>query len=377
MDVSGRQHTAGVYPKDVQALLSEAQELARQAEMERRPRFGELAASWLKRISARRVCPDNERRHIGHMDPLAELKEGQLTKAAIEDLFAKLLKPKGPLGPPTINKLRSTGSLIIRDAQANAQWTGHDPFRLVRPLKSKKVKRPTLTLDELVRTLRCLEAYRARLVRFMVLLGPRPGEALGLLKPDVDLRHEMLKIGRSHARDSTKTGKERELPIPRALLADVRAAMRESPCELVFPTVDGRRQRSDTKLTRMLKAGMIRAGIVTGCRYICRRRGCRYKDERREQAARPQKCPKCGWTLWASPIPKQIRFYDLRHTASTLMRKAGVDPLVIQLALGHEPESLTDSVYTHLDSEYVRRELNKLKLKGSAPKVRAKSKKAK
>ncbi len=54
-----------------------------------------------------------------HLGPLLGLREGALTKARIEATFAQLLA--GELGPATVNKLRSTGRLIIRDAQGNGQ----------------------------------------------------------------------------------------------------------------------------------------------------------------------------------------------------------------------------------------------------------------
>ena len=66
--------------------------------------------------------------------------------------------------------------------------------------------------------------------------------------------------------------------------------------------------------------------------------------------------------LRAAGVSKRLRFYDLRHTASTLHRKAGADPLVIREMMGHGSKNQTDDTYTHLDADYQRRELSKLKL---------------
>lgn len=235
--------------------------------------FGELAQDWLERVAAQRVCPENERRHVQHMRPLWALREGELSRDRIEALFATL-----PLGPATLNKLRSTGSLIIRDAQAVGRWSGPDPFALVRRRRQPDVVHLTLTRSEAARVLRCLPPERRRLCRVMVWLGLRPGELLGLRKVDVDLRARTMLVRRSHGRDQTKTGRQRLLPLPAAILGDLRAAIAAHPSSpFVFPRPDGRRQRHDTKLTRMLRKALARAGI-----------------------------------------PKPLRFYDLRHTSATL-----------------------------------------------------------
>lgn len=291
------------------------------------------------------------------------LREGELTKGAIETLFGDLLAPRGPLGPCTINKLRGTGRQIIRDAQGNNEWGGVNPFDLVRRLREPRRVYSVLTKEEAVQLLPYLREDRRRLSKTVLLVGLRPGEALGLKKIDVDLRAKKLKVRRSHGRDQTKTGKEREFPIPDELVEDLRAAIAESPSEYVFPKADGTRQRSDTKLARMLRSAMRAARICTGFRYICRRKGCRFQEEREVEERDPD-CPKCGMRLWCSPIPKALRFYDLRHSSATLHRKAKCDPMVISEMLGHTL-NITDGTYTHLDDDYRRTELNKLKLEGN------------
>lgn len=284
--------------------------------------FGELAQDWLSRVARQRVCPDNERRHVRHLSPLWGLREGTLTKAAIEECLGRLAVGResgAKLGPATLNKLRSTGRLVIRDAQGNGLWRGPNPFDLVRRYRVPKPVHPTLTREEARRVLRHLRPDRRRLVHAVVLMAFRKGEALGMLKTDVDLRGRVLTVRRSHGRAQTKTGREREVPIPRELLEEFRRAL-AGPGPYVFPNADGTRQRADTKLTRMLRAALRRAGIE-----------------------------------------KRLRFHDLRHAAATLHLKAGCDPLVVRLLLGHASKSVTDD-YIHLDVDYQRRQLAKLSL---------------
>ena len=43
-----------------------------------------------------------------------------------------------------------------------------------------------------------------------------------------------------------------------------------------------------------------------------------------------------------------MRFHDLRHTAASLLRSAGVHPKVVQERLGHSTASITLDVYSHV-----------------------------
>lgn len=327
--------------------------------------FGELAKDWLRRARKTRVRPDNDEWMVGHLAPLAQLAESQITKSTVEDLLGDLLEPRGSLSASSCNKVRSAGQRIVEDAKGNARWSGVNPFTLTRPMKQRQRLYQTLTLEEISAVLPFLRQDRRRLAKLVLLTGMRPGEALGLQKTEVDLRKKMIKVCRSHGRAQTKTGVEREFPMPDELVEDLRAAMADSPSEYVFPRKDGTRWRADTKLAEMLRVAMGKAGVVTGYAYVCRRGGCGHREQREEKL--DLLCPLCAFKLQRTGIPKPLRFYDLRHTAATLHRTAGCDPMVIQDMLGHK-KNLTDGTYTHVDSEYKRTQLNKLSLEGEAKK---------
>lgn len=52
--------------------------------------------------------------------------------------------------------------------------------------------------------------------------------------------------------------------------------------------------------------------------------------------------------------------HDCRHTAVTLMRKAGIEPLYIKLIAGHVMNDITEKVYTHVPPERLVAEIDKL-----------------
>lgn len=54
-------------------------------------------------------------------------------------------------------------------------------------------------------------------------------------------------------------------------------------------------------------------------------------------------------------LPADFTFHDLRHTAITRLYEAGIPPAVVQAIAGHSRPDLALSVYTHVDTEAMRR----------------------
>ncbi len=77
--------------------------------------------------------------------------------------------------------------------------------------------------------------------------------------------------------------------------------------------------------------------------------------------------------VWPKPVVRPIRFHDLRHTTATLLLCSGVPLVVVQKVLRHRDPKLTETVYGHLATDYLRAEVNRLKLQGmpEAPRLRA------
>lgn len=322
-----------------------------------RQTLGELATDWLKRVS--RVRPQHEQRHIGHMADLHQLREGELTKATIEAAFAKLDRARGgTLGPAMLNKLRSTGKLIIDDAIACGLWRYANPFAYVKCHRVPRASYSHVTPAELSRAFAVLAENRRRLAVVALFTGMRPGELKALQKQDVDLERGFITVRRSLGRNTTKTGRERLVPIPRGCASALRDALEASPSELVFPRPDGTRERDDLKLSRILRTAFKKAKVITGYVYTCRR--CGKSSGEQALSVVDQAC--CGAKMWREPVAKRFRFYDLRHACATLAREAGADPLAVKLTLGHIPRDQTDSRYTHMTDARFRTEMGKLRL---------------
>jgi integrase len=109
----------------------------------------------------------------------------------------------------------------------------------------------------------------------------------------------------------------------------------------------------------MLRSALKAAGVVTGFRFTCRRKGCGYADEMLV-AVGDRRCPSCSFKLWCEGVPKHFTWYQLRHAAATLHREHGADALAVKMALGHAARDVQDDVYAHLSDERYRREMDKL-----------------
>ncbi len=115
-------------------------------------------------------------------------------------------------------------------------------------------------------------------------------------------------------------------------------------------------QPEDVKLDRVLRRALGRAGVVTGYDHRCRRKGCGYSKE--EPANDPGRCPRCNMRLWAKPLPRHVRFHDVRHTTATLLLKMGVPLVTVQRILRHKDVRLTASTYGHLSIDDMREGLS-------------------
>ncbi len=110
--------------------------------------------------------------------------------------------------------------------------------------------------------------------------------------------------------------------------------------------------------------GEPQAGIIVGYDHKCRR--CGFKVRRTSSAV--TKCPECGFSLWVSPVPKDISIHKLRHTTGTLLSKAGVPIQIIQRVLGHADIKVTEGHYLHHDTRDARKALDEhLRFEGLPP----------
>jgi integrase len=289
---------------------------------------------------------------------------------------ALLASKEGALAAESLNKLRARVSQMFVYASMPGGPCEGRPNPIAAVPKRKVVKKPheILRLEEVPKVLaeipdrpNARTAARGELSRCLnpravcacaLYTGMRKGELGGLRKIDVDLIEGTIRVCNSWDAPRTKDGKFALIPIAPGLRPYLEAALRDAPGELVFPAEDGSMMPTDVDLKGMLQRAMGRAGVVVGYEARCRRHGCGFRERRRTSEV--GECPKCGYQLWAKPIPRHVRFHDTRHSCATLLLKDGVPLATVQKILRHSDPKITSEIYGHLEIEDMRRGVDRL-----------------
>jgi integrase len=116
------------------------------------------------------------------------------------------------LSPRTVNHVRKHLRAIFKAAIARAWFVGANPVENVPMKPVKRRTLVTLTADEASRLI-AAAPFPWRGIVAVALLGLRKGEVFGLSVDDVDTERWEIHVRRSHDASTTKSGRERTVPI--------------------------------------------------------------------------------------------------------------------------------------------------------------------
>lgn len=295
-----------------------------------RRRFGDFAKEVLERHTRGKAA--NTRRNYARELALAleHIGDIPLQKLTPHDLRRMLDRLGEEYSPRTVSKVLERVRLVLREALA-LELIHRDPSAAVRlPRASERDKAAQHLEPPQVRLLleyadASKSPVMALLLRVLVQLGLRKGEALGLQWRDVDFVGATLKVERQYTLQGSKPdlgplktrAARRVIPIPADLLARLENY-----------------RRSLTEKVGSAKA-LERIAIfpcdINAPNHYLRRLIGRIQEEH--------------------PDFPQVRIHDLRHTAASLLLARGVDVSLVSERLGHGNASVTLSVYRHLLSE--------------------------
>ena len=330
--------------------------------------LAELCEWWLvERCPEKSKYPERSRLTTHVMStPLGALELPRVTTVRIDEHLRSM--QRAGLGAGSLNRLRAILHCVFNAATKAGKWTGPNPVAASERRSVPKKAYSTLRADEVPVFLAHVPERHRALFATAIWTGMRKGELIGLRKSDVDLEHGVILVARSYDKETTKGGHADAIPIAEPLRPFLEDAIARSPSELVFPRKSGAMGKAWEPFEIVLRGSLNRAGLVLGYDHTCRRckkRGTTHVERHLEPVQRH--CPKCRMALWPVPVPRKMRFHDLRHTTATLLLRAGVDVHRVQKILRHKDVRTTTMIYGHLDVEDLRSAVNQLMPGWEAP----------
>lgn len=228
----------------------------------------------------------------------------------------------------TVNKILK----ILGGAWTHALRDGVVPVNVVSRLEPVKVARSqcrrAFTQTELRKLIDAATPEWRSMVLFGLYTGQRLGDIAALTWRNIDVEAGEIRL------QTGKTGRQQILPIAAPLARHIATLSTEGdPGRPVHPKAHGivSHQGRVGTLSRQFHEVMAAAGLV----------------ERRSHAAH-------GEGRSGRRAAPGISFHALRHTATSLMKNAGVSPAIVEEFVGHESAAVS-RVYTHIETAALRR----------------------
>jgi len=292
--------------------------------------------SWLKR----KELEAGEKTHVRNSGVMDDLREflGARGKLDIAHLTAKeITKFRDTLAkrltPGTVN----VSLKVVRSALAQARREGlvdTNEAERVSLLKNRRVfERKPFTLLELRRILVVANDEWKGMILVGLYCGLRLSDVATLTWANVDLGQRELIV------TTQKTGRRQILPLAAPLLCHLETLTAgDDPTAPLFPKACAARERSQYggTLSNQFYGILVAAGLAKPRPHTSTGKG---RDAKRDLGG--------------------LSFHCLRHTATSLLKNAGVSDAVARDLIGHDSPAVSAS-YTHIDMEAKRRAVDKL-----------------
>ena len=239
------------------------------------------------------------------------------------------------VSPATVNHNLKTVRMVFESAKRESLLV-ENPAELVGAVKRNKGgTRRAFTLPELRAILAVANDEWRSLIHFGFYTGQRLGDLARLTWQNIDLTQNEIRLATS------KTGRRQIIPIAAPLRRHIEGLpVSDDPKQPLHPRAFAyiAQQHDTATLSRLFYDLMAQAGLVS---------------ERTHQKA------ESGTGRKGRRQISEISFHALRHTATSLLKNAGVSSAIVQEFIGHDSEAV-NRVYTHIETETMRKAADRL-----------------
>jgi len=298
---------------------------------------GDYLDAWLKR----KELEAGEKTHAKYASVVTQFKEhlGAKTRRDISHVAASdIVQFRDALAnrvtPGTVNVavkiLRSAFAQARRDGLINVNEA--ERVTLLKRQNDRFERRP-FTLPELKRILEVASDEWRGMILFGLYTGQRLSDLASLTWQNLDLQRGELRLL------TGKTGRRQIIPLAPPLLRHVETLPAgDRPDAALFPRIHATAQRHKHagNLSNEFFSILVAAGLAQKKSHKATGKG---RSAKREQ--------------------NEVSFHSLRHTATSLLKNAGVSEAVAMEFVGHDSKSVSQQ-YTHIETSALRQAADKM-----------------
>ena len=283
--------------------------------------------------SSYRLYHDKARRFVNWLGNRADQQIALIDRQDILDFRAAELER---VAPRSVNHSIKFLRMVFKTAKEDGKYHDENPASGVKVARlGHASRRRGFTIPEIKRILEVANGEWRSLIFLGLYTGQRLGDLARLTWQNVDLNRDEIRFV------SRKTGRTMIIPIAPPLRAQIeRLPAGDDPQQSLHPRAFASVKKSGgvNTLSRQFRELLADAGLATP------------KAHRTTDTAPGRDGPR---------ELSQISFHSLRHTATSLMKNAGINASVVMDIIGHESEAVS-AHYTHIDEDTKRRAIAKL-----------------
>jgi integrase len=255
--------------------------------------------------------------------PLAEIETSHIIR--YRDALAERISPA------TCNAGIKVLRAVFEDARRDGYISDNPAKDCGMMKKSAGTTRRPFTVEELKRILAAASEEWRSMILFGLYTGQRLGDIARMTWQNVDLVEGEVSIR------TAKTGRLVRIPLASPLLAHLeRMPAGDDPKAFIHPRAAKLARVRTGSISNQFSELLASIGI-TGARTH----------------------GKAGNGRAARRAASELSFHSLRHTATSLMKNAGISPAIVQDIIGHESAEIS-AHYTHIESDAKRQALSAL-----------------